>query len=253
MTRPPARLYPGRVFHGRLRPLRHAFSYRVFSVLLDIDRMAETSRPTRLFSANRFNVISFHDRDHGARDGSPLRPWVEAQIANAGIRVPPGQRIEILCFPRLWGFVFNPLSIYFIGDGDVPAAIVYEVKNTFGEQHAYALAARGEDGVVLQETGKTFHVSPFMAMGLRYRFRLRRPDETLAIAIDAGDDDGPVLNTTLSGRGQPFTDRALAMAVLGHPLMTLKVVAAIHWQALRLWLKRAPFFRKPATAEDARP
>lgn len=253
MSRAPAWLYSGRVFHGRFRPLRHAFGYRVFSVVLDIDRMEEVSRATRLFSTNRFNVMSFHDRDHGARDGSPLRPWVEDQVANAGIDIPRGQRIEILCFPRLWGFVFNPLSIYFIGDGEVPAAIVYEVKNTFGEQHAYALAAGGENGVVRQETGKTFHVSPFLAMGLRYRFRLRRPAETLAIAIDACDDGGPVLTARLSGRRRPFTDRALAVAVIGHPLMTLKVVAAIHWQALRLWLKGAPFFRKPVVAEDARP
>lgn len=252
MSRPPARLYVGRVFHGRHRPVRHAFSYRVFSVLLDIDRLTETGRLSRLFSINRFNVLSFHERDHGARDGSPLRPWVEERIVNAGIEIERGQRIEILCFPRLWGFVFNPLSIYFIGDGEVPAAIVYEVKNTFGEQHAYALAVDGESGVIAQETGKTFHVSPFMAMGLRYRFRLRRPDAMLAIAIDAEDGEGPVLTARQTGQARPFADRALAAAVLTHPLMTLKVVAAIHWQALRLWLKGAPFFRKPAIAEDAR-
>ncbi|PWR18564.1 DUF1365 domain-containing protein [Zavarzinia aquatilis] len=253
MSGPAARLFVGRVFHGRHRPLRHAFGYRVFSVLLDIDRLDEAARRSCLFAINRFGVLSFHERDHGARDGSPLRPWVEAQVANAGIGIPRGQRIEILCFPRLWSFVFNPLSIYFIGDGEIPAAIVYEVKNTFGEQHAYALSVDGENGLIEQETAKTFHVSPFMQMGLRYRFRLRRPDDALAVAIDAGDGDGPVLTARLTGRERAFDDRNLAAAVLGHPLMTLKVVAAIHWQALRLWLKGAPFFRKPAVAEDLRP
>lgn len=253
MSRPPALLYPGLVFHGRLRPLRHAFRYRVFSLLLDIDRLGEAGGLARLFSVERFNVLSFHNRDHGARDGGPLRPWVEAQLAGAGLGALAGQRIEILCFPRLWGFVFNPLSIYFVGDGEAPSAIVYEVKNTFGEQHAYVLAAGDRDGLTRHEADKSFHVSPFLGLDLRYSFRLRRPGETLAIAIDACDDKGPVLATTLSGRRRPFTDRALAVAVIGHPLMTLKVVAAIHWQALRLWLKGAPFFRKPVVAEDARP
>lgn len=253
MTRPAASLYVGRVFHGRLRPVHHGFTYRVFSVLFDIDRLAETAAGSRLFSLDRFNLLSFHRNDHGARDQSALRPWIEARLAENGMAHLGGQRIEILCFPRLWGFVFNPLSIYFVGDGEVPAAIVYEVKNTFGEQHAYVLRAGTGEAQVAHEADKTFHVSPFMSLDLRYRFRLRRPDETLSVAIDTGDDDGPVMRATWSGRRLAFTDKNLFLTVLAHPLMTVKVFAAIHWEALRLWLKGAPFYRKPTAAEDPVP
>nr|WP_274380584.1 DUF1365 family protein [Oleomonas cavernae] len=169
-TRPSAALYLGRVFHGRWRPVRHAFRYRVFSLLLDLDSLGETARRSRLFSWNRFNVLSFHDRDHGPRDGAPLRPWVEAQLLAAGLGGLAGGPIDILCFPRLWGFVFDPLTVYycFASDGRL-GAIVYEVKNTFGGQHAYAMAvADRNEATIRQHAAKGFYVSPFIAMAADY-------------------------------------------------------------------------------------
>lgn len=244
MTMDKATLYLGRVFHSRHRPRYHGFRYRVFSILLDIDELATTAASCRLFSWNRFNLLSFHDRDHGPRDGGPLRPWVEANLSEHGLGHLAGGRIHILCFPRLWGFVFDPLSIYYVEDGaGRMAAIVYEVKNTFGAQHCYVLPVT--DGAIRQQVDKDFHVSPFLAMELCYRFRLNRPDETLRVLIDVEDRQGRLLATGLTGRSRPFSDRTLIAAVARHPLMTLKVVAAIRWQALRLWLKGVPVHPRP--------
>jgi len=244
---PTAALYLGRVFHGRWRPVRHAFRYRVFSLLLDLDGLGESARQSRLFSWNRFNILSFHDRDHGPRDGTPLRPWVEAQLLAAGLDGLAGGRIDILCFPRLWGFVFNPLTVYYCFDRDDRlGAVVYEVKNTIGGQHAYAMAVADRNAAAIrQHAAKNFYVSPFIGMAADYAFRLNRPGETLRVAIDEHDAGGRLLVASLDGRRRPFTDLSLARAILGHPLMTLKVVAAIHWQALRLWLKGAPCHPNP--------
>ncbi len=246
MSGDPAALYLGQVFHGRFRPVRHAFRYRVFSLLLDLDRMAEAADQSRLFSLNRFNVLSFHDRDHGPRDGSPLRPWVEARLRAAGLGSVAGGSVQVLCFPRLWGFVFNPLTVYYCSapDGRL-GAILYEVKNTFGGQHAYVLPVAGDATAIRQAAAKDFYVSPFIAMTAAYAFRLNRPGERLHLTIDESDGEGRLLVASLDGQRRPFTDLSLARAILGHPLMTLKVVAAIHWQALRLWLKGAPHHPRP--------
>ena len=240
-------LYLGRVMHARLRPFRHRFAYRVFTCLFDVDALPALGRRMRLFSHNRFNLFSFHDRDHGARDGSALRPWVEARLAEAGIEL-AGGAIRLLCFPRLLGYVFNPLSIFFCHapDGRL-AAIVYEVKNTFGDQHCYVLAVgAGDDGApVVQRTDKIFYVSPFIEMDCTYRFRLNAPDERLAVLIRQTDPKGELLVATLTGTRRPLDDRQLLGAFLRHPLMTLKVIAAIHWEALRLWLKGARLVPRP--------
>ncbi|MCF4165046.1 DUF1365 domain-containing protein [Zavarzinia compransoris] len=243
-----AGLYHGRVFHGRFRPRRHHFRYRVFSLLLDIDRIGEVAARSRLFSWNRFNLLSFHDRDHGPRDGGPLRPWIESLLAAHGMERLAGGRIRLLCFPRLWGFVFNPLSVYYVEDGEGRiAAVVHEVNNTFGESHCYVLPAVPDaDGAIAQAADKCFHVSPFIAMDVRYRFRLSAPGARLRLVIDEFDAEGRLLTASLSGRRRPFTDRHLLVAVAAHPLMTLKVVAAIHWQALRLWFKGVAIHPKPA-------
>lgn len=254
MTRGPATLYRCTVFHARLRPFHHQFRYRVFSLLVDIDRLAELPRISRLLGHDRRAVLSIWNRDHGPRDGTALRPWAEARLAEAGLDRHPG-RIALLCFPRLWGYVFNPLSVYYCWTAAGRLyAVIHEVRNTFGEQHAYVLPALADDhGTILQSAEKCFHVSPFIGMAGHYRFRLAEPGRRLRLQIDEDDGDGPLLTASLSGTAQPAATASLALAVLRHPLMTLKVVAAIHWQALRLWLKGAPLHSKPEPASPAGP
>lgn len=244
-------LYRGSVTHSRLRPVRHRFEYRVFSLLVDVDELPGLARRLRWLSHNRFNLLSLHDRDHGdARPGETLRAWAERTLCAAGMD-PPRGRIELLCFPRLLGYVFNPLSLWFCRDPEGRlAAVIYEVHNTFGRRHAYALPVpAGQDGrAVQQHCGKDLYVSPFIPMDAHYSFRLRAPDESFALLIRERAAEGEILRATISGRRRPLTDRELLKAFFAHPLMTLKVVAAIHWQALRLWRKGARFQRDPAKA-----
>ena len=236
-------LYAGHVMHMRLTPFAHRFRYRVFSLLLDVDRLEETAAGLRLLALDRFALLAFHRRDHGARDGSDLRPWVEARLAEAGR--PRPARILVLGFPRILGYAFNPLSVYFCEDDEGRLeTVLYEVKNTFGDQHAYVLAAEPDaDGTIRHGHDKGFFVSPFIGMDQRYAFTLRPPGERLAIRIRQRDADGPWLIATQSGTRRPLTDGALLRQWLAHPLMTLKVILAIHWQALRLWLRGARFHR----------
>ncbi len=234
--------------HRRLRPFVHQFHYRVFSLLVDIDELPVLSRRLRLLSHNRANLLSFQDRDHGPRDGSPLRPWVEARLREAGLAWRPG-RLRLLCFPRLLGYVFNPLSIWFCDDDHGRLrAILYEVKNTFGEQHGYLIEVpenHSPGHVIAQNCDKSFYVSPFIAMDCRYRFRLREPGDRLSVTIRQADPQGDLLVASQAGRRVPLDDRHLLAAIGGFPLMTMKVMAAIHWQALKLWLKGARYHRRP--------
>jgi uncharacterized protein len=240
-------LYRGRVMHHRIAPIRHRFVYRVFSLLVDIDRLAALDRRLRLFGHNRRNLVSFYDRDHGARDGSPLRPWVLAQLAHAGLDFAFG-RILLFCFPRVWGYVFNPISIYFCYDplGQL-RAIVCEVKNTFGGQHAYVLPVdRAAPGAPSRHgTAKEFYVSPFIEMAARYQFRVTPPGERVAIMISQWGEEGSRLVASLRGTRHPLSDRALAWAALLDPLMTLKVTVGIHFEAFVLWLKGAQRQARP--------
>lgn len=236
-------LYLGRVMHSRLRPFRHRFDYRVYSLLVDLDGLDRLPWPLR---HNRFGLLSIDDRDHGRRDGSPLRPWVEEELARHGIRL-DGGTVRMLCFPRVLGYAFNPLTIYFChgADGRL-AALLYEVKNTFGDQHVYVCPADGDaSGPVTHAQAKEFHVSPFIGMDGEYRFRLRVPDERLSILIRQTDPGGDLLLATYTGQRAPLTRGALLGAFLTHPLLTLKVIGAIHWEALRLWRKGAVFHRRP--------
>jgi uncharacterized protein len=231
-------LYFGTVVHHRLRPRRHALGYRIFTLLLDLDEIPALSTRLRLFAHNRFNLFSFCDRDHGPRRDGPLRPYVEAQLARAGIAL-PGGAIRLLCYPRVLGYVFNPLSIYFCHhrDGSL-RAIIYEVSNTFGEQHSYLIPVSATPGdIVRQACAKEFYVSPFIAVAGSYAFRLTAPAERLAVHIRHADREGPILDASLEGKRAELSDAALAGAFLRYPLMTLKVIAGIHWEALLLWRK----------------
>lgn len=243
-------LYSGHVMHMRFTPFRHKFRYRVFTALLDADRLGDTCSRLRLLRFERFGLLSLWRRDHGPRDGSDLRPWVEARLADAGL--PRPARIWLLSFPRILGYAFNPLSVYFCcDDAGQLQSVIYEVKNTFGDQHAYALSATSDaDGTVRHGHEKGFFVSPFIGMDQRYAFTIRSPQERLAIRIRQGDASGLWLIATQSGVRRPLTDASLLRAWATHPLMTLKVIAAIHWQALKLWLKGARFtpYRGPYPA-----
>jgi uncharacterized protein len=241
-------LYLGRVMHRRLRPQRHRFVYRVFSLLVDLDRLDELDRGLRLLSVNRPNLLSLQERDHGLRDGSPLRPWVDAQLRAHGLDL-AGGRILLLCFPRLLGYVFNPLSLYYCHDAKGRlAAIVYEVKNRSGEQHAYVLPLHTPDHPARQSTRKAFYVSPFLEMAARYRFKLEAPGERLSVVIQEEVAQATTLVATLTGERRPLTDAQLLRAVLRLPLMTYKVTLGIHYEALRLWLKGLPLQPREARA-----
>ena len=234
-------LYRGHVMHMRLTPFRHQFRYRVFSLLLDIDRLEDTLAPLRLLALNRFGLMSFYCRDHGARTGDALRPWVEEELARYGFERP--ERIWLLSFPRILGYAFNPLSVYFCEDASGRlSAVLYEVKNTFGDQHVYVLRADDDgDGAVRHGTEKAFFVSPFIDMDQSYRFTFRRPSDRLALKIRQHGSDGPWLIATQSGERRPLSDWSLLAQWAAHPAMTAKVILAIHWQALRLWWKGARF------------
>lgn len=251
-------LYEGVVMHRRLRPRRHRLAYRVFSLLVDLDELPELGRRLRLFSHNRFNLLSVHDADHGPGDGGDLRAWIGATLAEAGIEagIEAGGRVEMLCYPRILGYAFNPLTVYFCrrSDGRL-AAILYQVTNTFDERHCYLLPA-GPDaaGVVRHACAKRFYVSPFIGMDATYRFRVLAPpgleqadQDTgrISVVIDEADEAGTLLCASFTGRRRALGDRALLSALARHPLMAVKVIAGIHWEALRLWLKGVPLHPRP--------
>lgn len=239
MSVPPPGLYLSRVMHMRVTP-RRRFTYRVFSLFVDIDAVSICGG----LSHNRFNVLSFRDRDHGYRDGHPLRLWVHDMLEAAGIHERP-EAIRLLCFPRLWGFVFNPLSVFYCYRGGALMAVIYEVNNTFGETHAYVAAAEG-NGIEWHSAEKAFYVSPLIGMAARYDFALRPPDAELSLAISESGPDGPILTAMQTGRYRKLSGWGVTRAVLGHPLMTLKVVAAIHCEALFAWVRGAkPVARPP--------
>jgi DUF1365 family protein len=237
-----AALYFGEVMHARLKPRSHRFSYRVMSLLIDLDRLELADRQSRLFGVNRPALYSFHEADHGARDGSSLRSYAQGRAAEHGIDL-TGGRVLLLCYPRLFGYTFNPLSVYFgyRADGGL-ALMIYEVRNTFGDIHAYVLPVRpGEtsDAGVRQQQDKLFYVSPFIGMAMRYHFRVSPPADSVRLRILETDRDGPLLAATFNGRRRALTSPALLRSFFSLPLVTLKIVAAIHWEALRLWLKGA--------------
>jgi len=245
-------LYAGKVMHQRLRPMRHRLRYGVFSLLLDLDELPGLARRLKLFSLNRFNLLSLHERDYGASEepGQGLRPHVERQLAAAGLAA--GGAIRLLTMPRILGYAFNPLSVYFCHHPAGPLqAILYEVNNTFGQRHSYLIEvdAAAEPGTrIEQHCAKQFYVSPFLGLQMDYSFRVDPPSDALPglrLDITAGDAQGALLVARLDASRKPLTDAGLALALLAHPLLTLKVIAAIHWEALRLWIKGARLHTRP--------
>ncbi len=246
-------LYLGRVMHKRLMPFRHRLDFRVFSLFVDLDALPGLSRRLRLFSHNRWNLFSFMDRDHGPRDGSALRPWLDAQLNDAGIDLDGGP-VRLLCFPRILGYVFNPLTIWFCHhrSGRLKA-VLYEVSNTFGQRHGYLIPVDADQAAaktIRQACDKCFYVSPFITMNATYNFRLVEPGERLSVLIRQWTDEGELLIAAQTGERETLQDRSLLRAFVNYPLMTLKVIAAIHWHAFRLWRKGAKVQPRPAAPAD---
>jgi len=243
----PIQFADAQVFHARLRPRGLTFRYSVLALHVDIDRLTENTR-IALFSVGRFDLFGFDPRDHGPRDGSALRPYIDRLHTGAGLE--PPQRVTLVCFPRILGFVFNPISIYIGTDAaGCATSVVYEVRNTFGQHHSYVmhLDRLADGGVAPHECDKLFYVSPFMDMALRYRFRLSPPEGgRFALTIIERDSQGTVLTALLRTTAFEARTSALLRRVARTPLLGLKVLAAIHWQALRLWMAGHTVRPRPA-------
>jgi DUF1365 family protein len=243
MSPPRSSVYVGTVVHKRLEPRTHAFSYRVFALCLDVDEIAELSRDLRFFSRGRFNLLSFHDADHGDRATTDIAGHIRSVLAGAGLEQFTA-RVELICYPRILGYVFNPLSVYFGYDREERlGAIAYEVTNTLGERRSYVIpvaAASENNGVISQQCAKELYVSPFTGPTGSYGFHILPPGQTVVIGVDFREADRPVLKTHFRGERVPLSDGSIAGMLLRHPLMTAKVTMAIHLQAARLWLKGVP-------------
>ena len=243
-------LYVGRVSHTR--PGRHRLSYRVFMLAIDLDEAPELDRRLKHFAHNHVALLSLFDRDHGRRANAPLRPQIETHLQHAGIPW-DGGRITLLTMPRLLNYVFNPLSVYFCTrhDGSV-AALVHEVSNTFGERHAYVLAPRSiENGRITQACAKDFFVSPFLEHDLHYEFNVTPPGEAVRVSMVVRRGADVALTATFAGARRPLTDAHLLRAWAGNPLMTLKVITGIHWEALKMWLKGVRYLGRPTGDQPA--
>jgi len=231
-------LYEGTLVHARRTPARHVFRYPVAYWLLDLDELDELDRRSRLLSVNRRGIVSFRDADHFDGDGTPLK---EAVIRFAGD--PSIERVLVLTQLRVLGYVFNPVSFYWCyrGDGSL-ACMVAELNNTFGERLPELL--RGDS--LTYEHDKRLHVSPFMGLDQRYRYSFSEPGETVLAKIEVHEQDALPLQALLFGQRRELSGATLARFLLRYPLMPLRVTALIHWQALKLYLKRVPFHHKPA-------
>lgn len=235
-------LYRGEVVHARLRPVTHKFRYRVFALALDVDEIDAVARAIPLFSRNRVNVLSFFDSDVGAPGDTPVADKIRALLANVGLSE-CGARIALLTYPRLWGYVFNPLSVYFCYDASSRlGATVYEVTNTFRERHAYILKAG-----MPQTCRKDLYVSPFTETPANYAFHTEAPDERVVVGVALREPAGPVLRTHFAATRKSLTSASVAAAVATHPLMTMKVIGAIHFEAARLWRKGVPIVKRYAS------
>lgn len=237
-------IYEGHVVHKRFAPKQHALNYRVFSLLVDLDELETLSARLRLFGADRRALFSVYSKDHGnLKPGESLKDWALGHLREAGFET-GGMRVEMLCYPRILGYTFNPLTVYFCyaASGRLEA-ILYEVCNTFRERHTYIIPAPEGDGAVRHSCAKTFYVSPFMPMDCEYHFDIQKPSDKTAIRITETGPDGEMLYASFAGERKAMTDRNLARAFFKYPLMTLKVTLAIHYEAVRLWLKGLKIYR----------
>ena len=241
-------LYDGQVMHARMKPKPHRFTYGIYSLLIDVMRLKKADNASRFFSVGQYNLLSFHEKDHGPCDGSSLAEHTKTLLKKAGVKSNIN-RILLMCYPRVLGFTFNPISVYFAYDTmDQLVGIIYEVRNTFGEMHSYvAPVQEGEltEAGLRQERQKLFYVSPFVDMPMNYRFRIRPPSKDLAVRILETDATGPILTASFIGTHAKLTNKSVLKVFFRVPLMTIKVVAGINWEAMKLWFKGIRFFTRP--------
>ena len=234
-------IYNGEVTHTRFKPVRHFLRYKTFSLLIDLDEINLLDKSIGIFSHNKFNIFSFYDKDHGDRDGGNLKDWVISNLKKFRIKENI-TNIKLLCYPRILGYVFNPLSIFYCYEKDKLVAIFYEVKNTFNEQHTYIFKIKNNEEII-QKCRKKFYVSPFMDMETFYNFKLLNPNDKLSVFIKQTDADGTILTATQTGDKKEFSFKQLAINFLKYPLMTIKIISSIHYEALLLW-KKGAIYRK---------
>mgnify|MGYP005992080675 CR=1 FL=1 len=237
-------IYNGKVIHKRFKPKTHYFKYNVFSLLIDLSELEYLNKKIKFFSHNKFNLISFYERDHGNRDDTSLVLWVKKNLEDNNISS-KNVKIKLLCYPRILGYVFNPLSVFYIYDIDETLkCILYEVKNTFGEQHTYIFKVDNEQNLYQHNCSKKFHVSPFIEMNCKYFFRLLKPGEKISVIIDQYQADEKILYASQDGKRADFNTKELIKSYLRHPLMTFKIISAIHFEAFKLWAKGIKLIKK---------
>ena len=232
-------IYNGFVNHTRFKPVKHFLKYNTFSLFVDLDEIEKLSKNNIIFSFNKFNIFSFYNKDHGDRDGLCLKKWAINSLKKFQIEKNIN-KIKLLCYPRIFGYVFNPLSIFYCYENDSLKAIMYEVKNTFNEQHTYVFKVKSNNEIY-QTCKKKFYVSPFMEMESKYKFELLKPGEKLSVLIKQSDNDGIILTAVQKGVRKEFNMKQLLINFVTYPLMTLKIIGAIHFEALRLWKKGAKY------------
>ena len=237
-------IYIGNVIHKRFKPKIHFFKYKVFSILLDISEIDILDKSLKIFSYNKFNIVSFYDADHGPRDGTSIKEWVIKNLNDNRINT-ENIKIKLLCYPRIFGYVFNPLSVFFIYNKNSELiSILYEVKNTFGEQHTYVFKTKENENYIKHTCKKKFHVSPFIEMDCTYFFKILKPSEKISVIIDQYDEEGKLLYASQDGDKIEFNNKNLVLSYLRHPLMTFKIIVAIHFEAFKLWTKGIKFIKK---------
>ena len=238
-------IYNGTVIHKRFKPKEHFFKYSVFSLLIDLSELDFLDKQVRFFSYNKINLISFYDKDHGNRDGTSIIDWVKKNLNQSNISS-ENIKIKLLCYPRILGYVFNPLSVFYVyNNQDKLIAILYEVKNTFGEQHTYIFKINNSDKLLQHNCLKKFHVSPFIEMDCKYFFRTLVPDKKMSVVIDQYDNnDDKLLYASQDGYIADLKSSELLKSYIKHPLMTFKIIIAIHFEAFKLWSKGIKFIKK---------
>ncbi len=237
-------IYNGQVIHKRFKPKEHFFKYKVFSLLLDLSELSLLDKELKIFSYNKFNILSFYDIDHGPRDGTSLISWVKENLNSNNINSNE-IKIKLLCYPRVWGYIFNPLSIFFVYDKNSKLiSILYEVKNTFGEQHTYVFKIDKDNQFIEHSCKKKFHVSPFIEMNCLYYFKILKPENKLSVVINQNDDSGKLLFASQDGLKNDLNNKNLMISYILNPLMSFKIIGAIHFEALKLWIKGIKLVKK---------